>query len=176
MRLPKLALLSLFIILISFSLTTAQKNNGIKSKVLITRAAKAAVPHISVVDLKAKINKGHKFYLIDVRSVPEYLAGHIQGAINIPRGLMEFKIAKMIPNPNAEIVVYCKASSRGSLTAKAMIDMGYKNVKDMMGGIKAWIKAKYPFYNNLLGKIRVVDFKAKEVRPHGNGLVNKLIN
>ncbi len=176
MRRHKLTIFTLIFMLLSFSITFAQKHPGIKPKAEITRAAKAAVPHISVVDLKAKIDKGHKFYLIDVRSVPEYLAGHIQGAMNIPRGLMEFKIAKMIPDPNAEIVVYCKASSRGSLTAKAMIDMGYKNVKDMMGGIKAWIKAKYPLYNNILGKIRVLKFGAKEKRPNGNGLVNKLIN
>lgn len=143
---------------------------GIKPKKEISKAAKAAVPHISAKELAAKIGAGEKFYLIDVRTMPEYQAGHIDGAKWIPRGWVEFKSAKMIPDANAEIIVYCKAGSRGSLAAKALLDMGYKNVKDLTGGIKGWIKAEYPLFG-ILGKIAVLDIKAKDSSPNGSGLV-----
>ncbi len=146
---------------------------GIKPKKEITKAAKAAVPHITAQELASKIGAGEKFYLIDVRTMPEYQAGHIDGAMWVPRGWVEFKSAKLIPDANAQIVVYCKAGSRGSLAAKALIDMGYKNVKDLDGGIKAWVKGKNPLFG-ILGKIMVLDIKAKDSSPNGSGLVRNV--
>jgi rhodanese-related sulfurtransferase len=166
-------LLTVLIFILAGSLTLSF--GQIKPKKLITKEAKAAVEHISIVDLQNKINSGEKFYLIDVRSVPEYVAGHIKGAMLIPRGLLEFKIEKLVPDANAEIVVYCKASSRGSLAAKALMDMGYKNVKDMEGGFKKWAKEGFAFYNHH-GKIKALKFGAKEDKPNGVGVLNKLVN
>ena len=166
-------LLTVIIFILAGSLTLSF--GQIKPKKLITKEAKAAVEHISIVDLQKKINDGEKFYLIDVRSVPEYVAGHIKGAMLIPRGLLEFKIEKLVPDPNAEIVVYCKASSRGSLAAKALMDMGYKNVKDLDGGFKKWAKNGFAFYNHH-GKIKALKFGDKEEKPNGVGVLNKLVN
>lgn len=91
----------------------------------------------------------------------------------IPRGWIEFKTPKKIKDANAEIVVYCKAGSRGSLATKALLDMGYKNVRDLDGGIKGWINEDLPLYG-ILGKIEVLDVKAKEKSPNGSGLVRNV--
>jgi rhodanese-related sulfurtransferase len=64
--------------------------------------------------------------------------------MNIPRGLLEFKIAKKVSDKNKEIVIYCKAGGRGCLAAFNLVRMGYKNVKNMDGGWKAWEKAGNP--------------------------------
>ena len=161
----------IFILAGTFTLNFGQ----IKSKKLITKEAKAAVNHISVVDVQKKINDGEKFYLIDVRTTPEYLAGHVQGAMLIPRGLLEFKIAKMVPDPNAEIVIYCKTGGRGSLAAKTLMDMGYKNVKDMDGGFKNWVNSGFAFFNHH-GKVKALKFGATEKKPNGLGVLHKLVN
>ena len=147
--------------------------SGIKSKKEISKAAKAAVSHISATELKAKIEANDKFFLIDSRTMPEFQAGHIEGAMWIPRGWIEFKTPKKIKDANAEIVVYCKAGSRGSLATKALLDMGYKNVRDLDGGIKGWINEDLPLYG-ILGKIEVLDVKAKEKSPNGSGLVRNV--
>lgn len=147
--------------------------DGITPKKEIAKAAKAAVPHITVKELSARIGKNDKFYLLDVRTMPEYQAGHIYGAMWLPRGFIELKIAEMVKDANAEIVVYCKAGGRGSLSAKVLLDMGYKNVKDLDGGIKAWVKAKQPLYG-ILGKFQVIDFNAKDASPNGTGMVRSV--
>ena len=166
-------LLTVLIFILVGSLTV---NFGqIKSKKLITKEAKAAVNHISVVDVQKKINDGEKFYLIDVRTAPEYLAGHVQGAMLIPRGLLEFKIAKMVPDPNADVVIYCKTGGRGSLAVKTLMDMGYKNVKDMDGGFKKWVQEGFAFFNHH-GKMKALKFGAKEKRPNGVGVLDKLVH
>lgn len=159
---------------LTFSLAAGKGGiEGITPKSEITKAAKAAVNHISAADLKAKIDKKENFFLIDVRSMAEYQAGHIEGAMWIPRGWVEFKIAKIVKDAGADIVIYCKAGSRGSLATKAISDMGYKNVQDLDDGYKSWVKAKYPLFN-IHGKIQVLDMKAKENSPHGSGLIRNV--
>ncbi|MEE9429635.1 MAG: rhodanese-like domain-containing protein [Melioribacteraceae bacterium] len=171
LKAQKLLTLVILVLLGALTISFAQ----IKPKKQITKEAKAAVQHISITDVNAKIEAGEKFFLIDVRSVPEYLAGHIQGAMSVSRGLLEFKIEGLIPDANAEIIIYCKASSRGSLATIALMDMGYTNVKDMEGGFKKWSKEKLPFFNHH-GKVQMLKFGAKETKPNGVGVLHKLVH
>ena len=105
--------------------------------------AKTNITMISLDDAKALFDKGGVTFL-DCREAKEYKAGHIPGAINISRGLLEFKIEGKIPDKNANIVIYCKTGGRGCLACESIAKMGYKNVKNMEGGWKAWEKAGYP--------------------------------
>ncbi|MFO8163712.1 MAG: rhodanese-like domain-containing protein [Thermodesulfobacteriota bacterium] len=98
---------------------------------------------ISVSDAKALLDKGDVIFL-DVRTKSEYRSGHIPGAVNISRGLLEFMVGKDLPDKNATIVVYCKTGGRSCLATNTLVKMGYKNVKNMDGGWSAWIKAGYP--------------------------------
>ena len=105
--------------------------------------AKKNITSISVSDAKALFDKGGVTFL-DCRDQKEFKSGHIPGAVNISRGLLEFKIAKKISDKNAQIIMYCKSGGRGSLASDSIGKMGYKNVKNMDGGWKAWAKAGYP--------------------------------
>jgi rhodanese-related sulfurtransferase len=84
--------------------------------------------------------------LIDVREADEYAAGHIAGAINIPRGLLEFRLSSTaeLDSRALRIVLYCKTSGRAALSAVAMADMGYLNVQSIAGGYDAWVAAGKP--------------------------------
>ncbi len=106
-------------------------------------AAKATISQVSVADAKALLDKGGYIFL-DVRTSKEFKMGHIPGAMHLARGLLEFKIAKKVPDKNANIIIYCKSGGRGSLATSTLGKMGYKNVKNMDGGWKAWTKAGYP--------------------------------
>ncbi len=112
------------------------------SKDLVSEAKKN-ICEVSVSDAKALLDKGGYVFL-DCRTSKEFKMGHIPGAMNIPRGLLEFKIAKKIPDKNANIVMYCKTGDRGCLATCTLCRMGYKNVKNVDGGWKAWEKAGYP--------------------------------
>ena len=107
---------------------------------------KEALKHIttiSVAEAKALFDKGGVTFL-DVRTEKEYKKGHIPGAKNVPRGKLEYDIGKDIPDKNAAVVVYCKTGGRSCLGTYTLVRMGYKNLKSMDGGWKAWTKAGYP--------------------------------
>ena len=78
--------------------------------------------------------------LVDVRDPDEYRNSHIPGAINISRGLLEFKFTNdpSLENRDLNIVLYCKTSGRAALSAKALKEMGYRNVQSIEGGFDAW--------------------------------------
>ena len=105
--------------------------------------AKKNICEVSVSEAKGLLDKGGYIFL-DCRTSKEFKMGHIPGAMNIPRGLLEFKISKKIPDKNAKIGMYCKSGGRGCLATCTLCRMGYKNVKNMGGGWKAWEKAGYP--------------------------------
>ena len=105
--------------------------------------AKKSVCEVSVSEAKELLDSSEYLFL-DCREPKEFKMGHIPGAVNIPRGLLEFKISKQVPDHNTKIVMYCKSGGRGCLATCTMCRMGYKNVKNMAGGWLAWEKAGYP--------------------------------
>ncbi|AFP29218.1 rhodanese-like domain-containing protein [Marinobacter sp. BSs20148] len=84
--------------------------------------------------------------LIDVRDGDEYRQSYIPHAMNISRGLLEFKFSNdpTLDNRGLGIVLYCKNSGRSALAAKALKDMGYMNVQIIEGGFEAWQAADKP--------------------------------
>lgn len=87
------------------------------------------------------------FNLIDVREPSEHNHGYIPGAVNIPRGVLEFNITNeafwestgfYFPEPTEEFILYCKKGSRSILAAETLKKLGYKNVTIIEGGWKKW--------------------------------------
>ena len=105
--------------------------------------AKAEITSIDVAKGKSIFDQGG-YLFIDVREPAEYKMGHIPGAINIPRGLVEFKIAAEVEEKDAKVVVYCKSGGRSSLATQSLEKLGYTALLNMDGGWLAWEKAEYP--------------------------------
>lgn len=84
--------------------------------------------------------------VIDVREADEYASGHLAGAINLPRGLLEFKLSgtPALEQRDLNVVLYCKTSGRAALAAISMQSMGYLNVVSIDGGYDAWLAAGKP--------------------------------
>jgi len=104
----------------------------------LIKEAHMVVPMIKCEELAA--NKDD-LMLIDVRESSELEeTGSIDGALNIPRGLIEMKL---IPNNesmnvNTPIVVFCGGGSRAALAGSTLLDLGFKNVKNLEGGFRGW--------------------------------------
>lgn len=81
--------------------------------------------------------------VIDVRTAPEFTAGHVEGAINIDveGGAFSAGIAGL--DPSATYIVYCQSGRRSALAAAAMVEAGFTQVFDM-GGIQDWLAAGLP--------------------------------
>ncbi|MGD2099992.1 MAG: rhodanese-like domain-containing protein [Desulfobacterales bacterium] len=105
--------------------------------------AKESICEVTVSEAKELLDKGGYLFL-DCREPKEYKMGHVPGAVNIPRGLIEFKIPNKVPDKSTHIVMYCKKGGRGCLAACTLCRMGYENVMNMDGGWLAWEKAGYP--------------------------------
>ena len=84
--------------------------------------------------------------LLDVREPDEYAAGHLAGALNVPRGLLEFRLSgdAALGDTSRPVLVYCKTSGRAALAARVMQEMGYGQVLSMAGGFDAWLAAGLP--------------------------------
>ncbi len=106
--------------------------------------AKLRVKETDAPTVKARMDKGDKFHLVDVREDSEWQAGHAKGAVHIGKGVIERDIETKIPNKEEEIILYCGGGFRSALAADALQKMGYKNVISMDGGWKAWSGAGYP--------------------------------
>ncbi len=109
-----------------------------KTALDLVKEAKASVKEVSVDEAEALISQAD--VLIDVREGEEFKAGHIPAAINIPRGLLEFKLSSdaSLESRDLKVILYCKTSGRAALSAKAMSDMGYLNIQSIAGGFDAW--------------------------------------
>lgn len=106
-------------------------------------AANAAVPKITA-DEARKLIAGENALVVDVRDAPEVQAsGKVKGAINISRGMLEFRADADTPYHNAElrkdrpVILYCASGGRSALSGKMLKDMGYEKVYNL-GGFKDW--------------------------------------
>ena len=76
--------------------------------------------------------------ILDVRTKPEFDEKHINRALLLPNEEIDAAAAaKVIPNKNAEVLLYCRSGRRSAEAAKKLLSLGYKNVKDF-GGIIDW--------------------------------------
>ncbi len=109
---------------------------------LVTDAKKHVI-EISPQDAAAKLNSGEAV-IVDVRDRDEWDEGHIPGATHMSRGTIELDIEEKVPDTNAMIICHCGGGGRGALATESLQKMGYKNVRNMAGGFKAWKAAGLP--------------------------------
>lgn len=111
--------------------------------------ANQTVEHISAGEAKDLIDSGQAV-VIDVREPSEVsVTGKVPGAINIPRGLLEFKADPEAPghDPRLDrdktVVLYCAVGGRAALAGQTLQELGYKDVRNM-GGFNDWDQENYP--------------------------------
>jgi len=79
------------------------------------------------------------YTLVDVRTAEEYANGHLEGALNIDYFSATFSedIGKL--GFETPVLVYCRSGNRSGKSMKIMYDMGFKEVKNLIGGYKGWM-------------------------------------
>jgi rhodanese-related sulfurtransferase len=110
----------------------------------LVTAARAHVSESSVGDVKARLDRGEAFHLIDIREDNEWSAGRARGARHLGRGILERDIETQIPDRDADIVLYCAGGFRSVLAAESLQKLGYRHVVSMEGGFRAWTAAGFP--------------------------------
>lgn len=109
---------------------------------LVTEAKKN-ITEISPEDAAAKLQNAEAV-IVDVREKDEWDEEHIPHATHLSRGTIELDIEEKVSDPNALIVLHCGGGGRSALAAESLQKMGYKNVRSMAGGFKAWKASGLP--------------------------------
>jgi adenylyltransferase/sulfurtransferase len=109
---------------------------GVPRQAPAEEATKVNEGEIDPVEVKAKIDRGENFVLIDVREPHEYRICNIPQAKLIPLGEVPKRYAEL--DPEAETVVHCKSGMRSAKAVDFLRKSGFKNVRNMKGGILAW--------------------------------------
>jgi glyoxylase-like metal-dependent hydrolase (beta-lactamase superfamily II)/rhodanese-related sulfurtransferase len=128
-------------------LTEALRTNmsGGKTVTEMLAEATASVPFMSMAELRSRIESGAgALVVLDVREKDAYEAGHIPGARLLPRGQLELRVDKELPDPTARIVTCCEFGRISTLAAATLRSMGFQRTVALDGGMKSWLEAGYP--------------------------------
>jgi len=106
--------------------------------------AKTRIREVTVDDVKAMLDRGEEFELIDTREDNEFARGHLPGARHLSKGIIERDIETTVSDPRTRIVLYCGGGFRSALAADALQRMGYRNVVSMDGGWREWTDRLFP--------------------------------
>jgi rhodanese-related sulfurtransferase len=106
--------------------------------------ARKRIKQCTITDVKARLDRGERFYFVDVREDNEFAVDRAAGARHIGRGVLERDVETLIRDKAAPIVLYCGGGFRSALAADNLQKMGYTNVISMDGGIRAWREAGFP--------------------------------
>jgi len=112
-------------------------------------ATKKQIKTINLQEFKAAFDRKDLGLIVDVRQENEFEDGYIPGAVNVPRGLIEFRIWKLVGFPNntnqaTKMTLYCATGGRCALATKSLQDMGFTNLTSADMRFADWVKAGYP--------------------------------
>jgi phage shock protein E len=79
--------------------------------------------------------------IIDVREKDEFCSGHIKGATNVRRELLEVAVSEIAPDQSSAILLYSASGNQGALAAESLQRLGYLNVFSLRGGLSGWLEA-----------------------------------
>lgn len=175
----KLHIILVFSVVVAFagfsSCADGKKSAGnqevFESSAEMVEAANAVITHVSGEELKKMYEGNGYLVLIDVRAKEEHNQGYIPGSVNIPRGVLEFRIGNeeiwdefglYIPQKTDTIVLYCKSANRSALAAQSLQKLGYSNVRSLDGGWIEWNK-QFP---ELMEKIAVEEAPGASTQEH----------
>lgn len=109
------------------------------------------VPEVSPEEAR-EIQQAGGWTILDVREPDEYAEGHLEGAINIPRGFLEVKADlehkkrdPRLADREQKVLLYCGGGHRSALAGRALQEMGFENVASMREGWTGWTGRGFPF-------------------------------
>jgi rhodanese-related sulfurtransferase len=102
----------------------------------LVQAAKQQIEEIEPTGAQALLGQ---VPVLDVREPAEFAGGCLPGAVNIPRGVLEFRIGTQPDcKPEMPVLVYCQSGGRSALAVEALRKMGYEKAVSLAGGYKGW--------------------------------------
>jgi molybdopterin/thiamine biosynthesis adenylyltransferase/rhodanese-related sulfurtransferase len=103
----------------------------------VLRQIKTRIDEIDPAAVREQVGNGA--VIVDVREPEEWGAGHIPGAVHVPKSYLESRIEGAVPDRSGDVVLYCASGNRSAWAARTLIeDLGYEHVESMTGGFTLW--------------------------------------
>jgi len=128
-------------------LTEALRTNmsGGKTVAQLLGEAAAKVPFMSLEELADRLGGNRRdMVILDIREKEAFDAGHVPGAIHLPRGQLELRVNSELPDPTVRILTYCEFGKISTLAAATLRELGYSRAVALDGGMKAWREGEFP--------------------------------
>jgi molybdopterin/thiamine biosynthesis adenylyltransferase/rhodanese-related sulfurtransferase len=109
-----------------------------KSYADILREARSQIREVSIPEVDLQLESSAPPLLVDVRENHEWEAGHLPGALHVPRSHLESLIEGAAPDRSRPIVLYCASGIRSVFASQTLAELGYTNVASMTGGFQGW--------------------------------------
>ena len=107
----------------------------------VVNEVRPGIKEITVDEARARLARNPEAILLDVREESEWQTGHATTARHLGKGVLERDIETMIPDVEAEIIMYCGGGFRSALACDVAQRMGYRNVASMIGGYQQMVPA-----------------------------------
>jgi glyoxylase-like metal-dependent hydrolase (beta-lactamase superfamily II)/rhodanese-related sulfurtransferase len=118
---------------------------GGKTVAQLLDEAASRISFMSMEEVRERVSAGDRsLVVLDVRERDAYDAGHVPGARHLPRGQLELRVDKELPDPTARILAYCEFGKISTLATATLRAMGYTRAVALDGGFKAWREAGHP--------------------------------
>jgi glyoxylase-like metal-dependent hydrolase (beta-lactamase superfamily II)/rhodanese-related sulfurtransferase len=127
-------------------LTEALRTNRSGGKTVAQLLAEASreIAFMSLAEVAHRLDQpDNDVIILDVREKDAFLAGHLPGARHLPRGQLELRVDKELPDPSVRILTYCQLGRISTLAAATLRQMGYPRAVALDGGYDEWVKAGY---------------------------------
>jgi len=128
-------------------LTEALRTNmsGGKTVAQLLSEAAGKIPFMSLAELNARLGSNSRdLVILDIREKDAFDAGHVPGAVHLPRGQLELRVDAELPDPTVRILTCCEFGKISTLAAATLRELGYGRASALDGGMKAWREAGYP--------------------------------
>jgi rhodanese-related sulfurtransferase len=128
-------------------MTEALRTNMTGGKTVQQLLAEASIgmPFMALAELDRRIaDRPNDLLVLDVREESAFRAGHIPGALHLPRGQLELRVNEAIPDPTLRIVACCEFGKISTLAAATLRQLGFMRALALDGGMKAWREGGYP--------------------------------
>ena len=104
----------------------------------LLQEVRSQITDISIEKLHERLDAGETPILLDVREAEEVQHGTIPGAKHLSRAHFESRVEDVLPDKQAEIIVYCQTGVRSAFAARTLAELGYPNVLHLRAGFTGW--------------------------------------
>jgi molybdopterin/thiamine biosynthesis adenylyltransferase/rhodanese-related sulfurtransferase len=109
------------------------------------KQVKEQVTRTTIDEIRERVSRGERVVLLDVREDDETKDGILPGALTLSRAHFESRVEDLLPDKDAEVVIYCATGQRSAFAARTLGELGYTNAVSLDGGFNRWKDLGYEY-------------------------------